>query len=339
MKKNLKIYLASPRGFCAGVKRAIDIVEKSLTKYGKPVYVRHEIVHNKQVVENLKKKGAVFVEELSDIKDSTRPVIFSAHGVPKSVPEEAEQKKLSFVDATCPLVSKVHRESEQLFKKGYDIILIGHNNHPEVIGTMGQLPKGSIKLVETIDDASSLDINQFLRPLAYITQTTLSVDDTAEIIEKLKEKFPNIKQPIKEDICYATTNRQIAVKNIAPKCDMFFVIGSRNSSNSVRLVEVAKKAGCKNSQLMYFEKEIPIKDIQNSSGKEYSNKVLFGDYIDYYVNAKFSGSFQVSYRNASDGQNGSLEMQLITAQELGKLPFITHRMVLMLLQIGKLNIP
>jgi 4-hydroxy-3-methylbut-2-en-1-yl diphosphate reductase len=265
MKKNLKIYLASPRGFCAGVKRAIDIVEKSLTKYGKPVYVRHEIVHNKQVVENLKKKGAVFIEELSDIKDSTRPVIFSAHGVPKSVPEEAEQKKLSFVDATCPLVSKVHRESEQLFKKGYDIILIGHNNHPEVIGTMGQLPKGSIKLVETVSDASQLDINQFSKPLAYITQTTLSVDDTAEIIERLKEKFPDIKQPIKEDICYATTNRQLAVKKIAPKCDMFFVIGSRNSSNSVRLVEVAKKAGCKNSMLMYFEKEIPTQKLRNSS--------------------------------------------------------------------------
>ena len=265
MKKNLKIYLASPRGFCAGVKRAIDIVEKSLTKYGKPVYVRHEIVHNKQVVEDLREKGAIFVEELSDIKDSTRPVIFSAHGVPKSVPEEAEQKKLSFVDATCPLVSKVHRESEQLFKKGYDIILIGHNNHPEVIGTMGQLPKGSIKLVETVNDASLLDNKNFSKPVAYITQTTLSVDDTAEIISKLKEKFPNIKQPIKEDICYATTNRQLAVKKIAPKCDMFFVIGSRNSSNSVRLVEVAKKAGCKNSMLMYFEKEIPLKELKNSN--------------------------------------------------------------------------
>ena len=264
MKKNLKIYLASPRGFCAGVKRAIDIVEKSITKYGKPVYVRHEIVHNKQVVEDLKKKGAVFVEELSDIKDSTRPVIFSAHGVPKSVPEEAKQKKLSFVDATCPLVSKVHRESEQLFKKGYDIILIGHNNHPEVIGTMGQLPKGSIKLVETVNDASLLDNKNFSKPLAYITQTTLSVDDTAEIISKLKERFPNIKQPIKEDICYATTNRQLAVKNIAPKCDMFFVIGSRNSSNSVRLVEVAKKAGCENSMLMHFEKEIPTEKLKNS---------------------------------------------------------------------------
>ena len=264
MKKNLKIYLASPRGFCAGVKRAIDIVEKSLEKYGKPVYVRHEIVHNKQVVETLKTKGAIFVEELSDIKDHSRPVIFSAHGVPKSVPEEAKLKKLSFVDATCPLVSKVHRESEQLYKKGYDIILIGHDKHPEVIGTMGQLPKGSIKLVETIKDVEVLNIKEFSKPVAYITQTTLSIDDTAEIIKKLKEKFPEIKQPIKEDICYATTNRQMAVKEIAPKCDMFFVIGSRNSSNSVRLVEVAKKAGCEKSMLMYSEEKLPIEELINS---------------------------------------------------------------------------
>ena len=263
--KEIKILLASPRGFCAGVVRAIDIVKKVLEKYGSPVYVRHEIVHNKHVVDDLKKKGAIFIEELSDIQDSTRPVIFSAHGVPKSVPEEAERKKLSFVDATCPLVSKVHRESEQLFRKGFDIILIGHNNHPEVIGTMGQLPEGYIKLVETVSDASLLDSKKFSKPVAYITQTTLSVDDTAEIIAKLKEKFPNIKQPIKEDICYATTNRQLAVKKIAPKWDMFFVIGSRNSSNSVRLVEVAKKAGCKNSMLMYFEKEIPMKELKNSN--------------------------------------------------------------------------
>ena len=264
MKKNLKIYLASPRGFCAGVKRAIEIVEKSLNKYGKPVYVRHEIVHNKQVVNDLKEKGAIFIEELSDIKDNTRPVIFSAHGVPKSVPKEAKEKKLSFVDATCPLVSKVHRESEQLYKKGYDIILIGHNNHPEVIGTMGQLPDGSIKLIETADDVDLLTVENFSKPLAYITQTTLSVDDTAEIIDKLKRKFPNIKQPIKEDICYATTNRQKAVKEIAPKCDMFFVIGSRNSSNSVRLVEVAKKAGCKKSLLMHSEQKIPMDELMNS---------------------------------------------------------------------------
>ena len=265
MKKKLKIYLASPRGFCAGVKRAIEIVDKSLMKYGAPVYVRHEIVHNKQVVEDLKKKGAIFVDELTDIKDKSRPVIFSAHGVPKSVPEEAKAKELSFLDATCPLVSKVHRESEQLYKKGYDLILIGHNNHPEVIGTMGQLPKGAIRLVETIEDAKALVDNDFTKPIAYITQTTLSVDDTAEIINCLIKKFPNIKSPIKEDICYATTNRQLAVKTMAPKCDMFFIVGSRNSSNSVRLVEVAKKAGCKNSQLMHFEKDIPIKDIDLSS--------------------------------------------------------------------------
>ena len=265
MKKELKIYLASPRGFCAGVKRAIDIVEKSINKFGSPVYVRHEIVHNKQVVEELKKKGAIFVDELSDIENEKRPVIFSAHGVPKSVPQEAKLKNLSFVDATCPLVSKVHRESEQLHKKGFEILLIGHKNHPEVIGTMGQLPVGSIKLIETKKDAEALEIKKFKKPLAYITQTTLSVDDTAEIIDYLKNKFPNIKGPIKEDICYATTNRQAAVKKIASRCDMFFVVGSRNSSNSVRLVEVAKKAGCKNSQLMHSEKEIPFKEIGNSN--------------------------------------------------------------------------
>ena len=265
MKKKLKIYLASPRGFCAGVKRAIEIVDKSLNQYGSPVYVRHEIVHNKQVVENLKKKGAIFIDELTDIEDKSRPVIFSAHGVPKSVPKEAEEKKLFYLDATCPLVSKVHRESEQLYKKGYDIILIGHNNHPEVIGTMGQLPGGAIRLVETIEHVQSLTDNDFTKPIAYITQTTLSIDDTAEIINCLIKKFPGIKAPIKEDICYATTNRQLAVKTIAPKCDMFFIIGSRNSSNSVRLVEVAKKAGCRNSHLMYFEREIPFNDIERST--------------------------------------------------------------------------
>ena len=265
MKKELKIYLASPRGFCAGVKRAIEIVEKSIDKYGSPVYVRHEIVHNKQVVDELRQKGAIFVDELSDVKDGSRPVIFSAHGVPKSVPEEAKLKNLSYVDATCPLVSKVHRESEQLNKNGYMILLIGHKNHPEVIGTMGQLPKGSIKLVETKNDAENLVFKDCKKPLAYITQTTLSVDDTAEIINILRKKFPNIKGPIKEDICYATTNRQSAVKEIASKCDMFFILGSRNSSNSVRLVEVAKKAGCLNSQLMHSEKEIPYNEIQNSN--------------------------------------------------------------------------
>ena len=264
MKSEIKIFLASPRGFCAGVERAIEIVNKTLLKYGKPVYVRHEIVHNKQVVEDLKTRGAIFVEEISEIKDLTRPVIFSAHGVPKTVPEEAKLKNISYIDATCPLVSKVHRESEQLFKNSFDIILIGHKNHPEVIGTMGQLPKGSVRLVETIDNVYSLKIEDFTKPLAYITQTTLSVDDTAEIIQLLKNKFPNIKSPIKEDICYATTNRQSAVKQIAPNCDMFFVIGSRNSSNSVRLVEVAKKAGCVNSELIHFGKGLPIEKIKRS---------------------------------------------------------------------------
>ena len=212
MKKELKIYLASPRGFCAGVKRAIEIVEKSINKYGSPVYVRHEIVHNKQVVGELEKKGAIFVDELSEVKDTKRPVIFSAHGVPKSVPEEAKLKNLYYVDATCPLVSKVHRESEQLNKNGFDILLIGHKNHPEVIGTMGQLPQGSIKLIETNQDAKNLRSKDFKKPIAYITQTTLSVDDTKHIIDILKSKFPNIKGPVKEDICYATTNRQMAVK-------------------------------------------------------------------------------------------------------------------------------
>ena len=264
MKNEIKIFLASPRGFCAGVERAIEIVNRTLLKYGKPVYVRHEIVHNKQVVEDLKSRGAIFVEEISEIKDLTRPVIFSAHGVPKTVPEEAKLKNLSYIDATCPLVSKVHRESEQLFKNGFDIILIGHKNHPEVVGTMGQLPNGSVRLIETSDNVSSLKVEDFTKPLAYITQTTLSVDDTSEIINLLKDKFPNIKCPIKEDICYATTNRQGAVKQIAPNCDMFFVIGSRNSSNSVRLVEVAKKAGCVNSELIHFGKELPIEKIKSS---------------------------------------------------------------------------
>ena len=262
MKNNLKVYLAFPRGFCAGVERAIEIVNRSLNKYGKPVYVRHEIVHNKYVVEDLKKKGAIFVEELDEIKDKSRPVIFSAHGVPKSVPEDARIKNLSYVDATCPLVSKVHRESEQLFKNGFDIVLIGHKNHPEVIGTMGQLPEGAVKLIETTNDVEKLKIDSFKKPLAYITQTTLSVDDTAEIILALKNKFPNIKEPIKEDICYATTNRQNAVKSMASKCDMLFVIGSRNSSNSVRLVEVAKKSGCQKSILIHSDQNLPIDEIK-----------------------------------------------------------------------------
>ena len=258
MNKEIKILLASPRGFCAGVDRAIEIVKKTLEKYGSPVYVRHEIVHNTQVVENLKKLGAIFVEELEEVRDRSRPVIFSAHGVPKSVPKEASNMKMFYIDATCPLVTKVHREAERHNKNGNKIILIGHKNHPEVIGTMGQIPKENIVLIETIEDAKNLKLEG---SIAYVTQTTLSVDDTKDIIEVLEKKFPGIKAPIKEDICYATTNRQNAVKKIAPQCDMFLVIGSDNSSNSKRLVEVAKKAGCNKTQLIDFKKELPVKEI------------------------------------------------------------------------------
>ena len=261
--KELKILLSAPRGFCAGVERAIEIVEKSIQKYGAPVYVRHEIVHNKFVVDNLKSKGAIFVEELEEIEDKSRPVIFSAHGVPKKIPEDAKDYNMTYVDATCPLVSKVHREAENLHKSGYHLILIGHQNHPEVIGTMGQLPKGSIDLIQNEDDAKKY-INKN-KKISYVTQTTLSVDDTKDIIKILKNRFPNIKEPAKEDICYATTNRQMAVKNIAKECDLFFVIGSRNSSNSVRLVEVAKKSGCLNSQLIHSQSEIPFDLIENSN--------------------------------------------------------------------------
>ena len=285
MKKNeVKVLLAAPRGFCAGVERAIEIVEKTIEKYGAPVFVRHEIVHNKFVVDNLKIKGAVFIEELNEIDDKTRPVIFSAHGVPKSVPDNAKELNMTYIDATCPLVSKVHREAENLHKAGYHLILIGHENHPEVIGTMGQLPTGSIELIQNEEEAEKYT-NTINQNLAYVTQTTLSVDDTINIIQILKKKFPNLKEPIKEDICYATTNRQKAVKNIASKCDMFFVIGSRNSSNSVRLVEVAKKSGCKNSILIHSDSIIPFEEIQKvqtigiSSGAS-APEILVKNFID-----------------------------------------------------------
>ena len=233
--KEIKILLSAPRGFCAGVERAIEIVEKALIKFGSPVYVRHEIVHNKFVVDDLRKKGAIFVEELEEIEDKTRPVIFSAHGVPKKIPLDAEKYKMTYIDATCPLVSKVHREAENLHKSNYHLILIGHENHPEVIGTMGQLPKGTIDLIQNEDEAKNYKFDS-KKNLAFVTQTTLSVDDTKDIINILKDRFPNIKEPHKEDICYATTNRQMAVKNIAKLCEMFLVNGSRNTSNSVRLV-------------------------------------------------------------------------------------------------------
>jgi len=262
MSETLNILLCAPRGFCAGVDRAVDIVEKSLKKFGAPVYVRHEIVHNKHVVQTLKNKGVVFVDELDEVDDKSRPVIFSAHGVAKKVYEDAEIKNLQFIDATCPLVSKVHREAELLNKQGYKIILIGHKNHPEVIGTMGQLPNGEVTLIETVEDIDNIQVDD--KKIAYITQTTLSVDDTKDIIEALKVKFPKIKEPIKSDICYATTNRQAAVKNIANQCDLFLIVGSQQSSNSQRLVEVAKKNGSKESYLVHQDFELPVELIKNA---------------------------------------------------------------------------
>jgi 4-hydroxy-3-methylbut-2-enyl diphosphate reductase len=254
-KPNLTILLAAPRGFCAGVDRAIQIVERALTQYGAPVYVRHEIVHNRYVVDSLKAKGAVFVEELSDIPDDGRPVIFSAHGVPKSVPLEAQRREMFFLDATCPLVSKVHREAERHYKSGQQIVLIGHRGHPEVVGTMGQLPDGAVLLVESVADVERLDV---LDPnnVAWCSQTTLSVDDTADIVAALQARFQAIASPIKEDICYATTNRQAAVKAIAARSETLIVIGAPNSSNSMRLVEVAKGQGCERAFLVQRADEI-----------------------------------------------------------------------------------
>ena len=253
-KPPLTLYLAAPRGFCAGVDRAIKIVEMALDKWGAPVYVRHEIVHNKFVVDALRDKGAVFVEELDDCP-TDRPVIFSAHGVPKSVPAEAERREMVFVDATCPLVSKVHIEAERHHRNGLQMIMIGHEGHPETLGTMGQLPDGEVLLVETVEDVTSITPRS-PEKLAFITQTTLSVDDTADIVSALQARFPAIQGPHKEDICYATTNRQEAVKAVAPKIDALLVIGAPNSSNSKRLVEVGANAGCAYAQLVQRAEDI-----------------------------------------------------------------------------------
>jgi len=247
-RKPLTILLANPRGFCAGVDRAIKIVEVALEKYGAPVYVRHEIVHNRHVVEDLEAKGAVFVDELDEAPDD-RPVVFSAHGVPKSVPAEARRRRMIYLDATCPLVSKVHHEAEHHFQSGRRIIMIGHSGHPEVIGTMGQLPADAIVLIENVKAVGALKMPTDT-PIAYITQTTLSVDDTADIVDALRARYPAIHGPGKEDICYATTNRQSAVKSMAPQCDAIIVVGSPNSSNSLRLVEVAISMGCDNTFLL-----------------------------------------------------------------------------------------
>ena len=250
----LKLYLAAPRGFCAGVDRAIKIVEMALDKWGPPVFVRHEIVHNKYVVEKLRERGAIFVEELSDCP-SDRPVIFSAHGVPKAVPEAAKAREMVFVDATCPLVSKVHIEAERHHAAGLQMVMIGHEGHPETIGTMGQLPEGEVLLVETVEDVAKLKVRN-AEKLAYVTQTTLSIDDTSDIVTELKSTFPSIVGPHKEDICYATTNRQVAVKEIAPRVEALLVVGAPNSSNSKRLVEVATKGGCAYAQLIQKAAEI-----------------------------------------------------------------------------------
>jgi 4-hydroxy-3-methylbut-2-enyl diphosphate reductase len=255
-RPQLDIVLCAPRGFCAGVDRAIQIVELALEKYGAPVYVRHAIVHNKYVVDGLREKGAVFVEELDEIPASTAaPVVFSAHGVPKSVPADAASRRMFFLDATCPLVSKVHVEAQRHFAEGHEIVLIGHRGHPEVVGTMGQLPDGAISLVETIADAEAF-LPRDPGQLAFVTQTTLSVDDTSAIVGVLRRRFPAVVGPHKEDICYATTNRQEAVKRVAPEVEAMIVVGSPNSSNSVRLVEVARRAGCARSMLVERASEI-----------------------------------------------------------------------------------
>ena len=248
-KPPLKVLLCSPRGFCAGVVRAIETVERALAKYGPPVYVRHEIVHNRYVVDSLRAKGAVFVEELSEVPDTDAPVIFSAHGVPKSVPEEARDRNFLALDATCPLVTKVHREADIHYRRGREIVLVGHAGHPEVIGTLGQLPAGAVRLIATPEDAAEF-IPRDPSKLAYLTQTTLSVDDCNEIVEVLKARFPNIIGPHKEDICYATTNRQEAVKQVAPRVDAMIVVGAANSSNSQRLKEVAERVGCPRAVLV-----------------------------------------------------------------------------------------
>ena len=281
-KPNLELYLAAPRGFCAGVDRAIKIVEMAIEKWGAPIFVRHEIVHNKYVVDELRSKGAIFVETLEECP-SDRPVIFSAHGVPKSIPAEASARKMVFVDATCPLVSKVHIEAERHYSNGLQMVMIGHEGHPETIGTMGQLPKGEVLLVETPEDVTKITPRN-IEKLAYITQTTLSVDDTIEIVKKLKARFPSIVGPHKEDICYATTNRQEAVKAVSPKVDALLVIGAPNSSNSKRLVEVGKSSGCKYSQMVQRASDIDwralkgVKSIGITAGA-YAPEILINEVI------------------------------------------------------------
>jgi len=295
------LLLAAPRGFCAGVDRAIQIVERALEKYGAPVYVRHEIVHNRYVVENLEAKGAVFVDELSDVPKNV-PVIFSAHGVAKSVPEEAQTRNMFFIDATCPLVSKVHREAERHDKDGMEIILIGHKGHPEVIGTMGQLKEGKITLVETLEDAQAFSPINPDADLAYLTQTTLSVDETSAIVATLRNKFPNIASPKKEDICYATTNRQAAVKELAAECDGVLVIGAPNSSNSMRLVEVAQKSGCKYVSLVQRARDIPWEKLADCTNIGITAGASAPETLVEEVVAAFSERYDVTVREITTSE-------------------------------------
>jgi len=297
-KPPLTVLLAAPRGFCAGVVRAIDIVERALALYGAPVYVRHEIVHNKYVVDDLKAKGAIFVDELDEIPPGDRPVVFSAHGVPKSVPAAATARNLFQIDATCPLVTKVHMEAQRHYAQGLDIILIGHKGHPEVAGTMGQLPDGAVTLIETVADAEALEVRDPAR-LAYATQTTLSVDDTKDIVAVLQRRFPSITGPFKEDICYATTNRQEAVKAIASRIDLLLVVGAPNSSNSKRLVEVGRKSGCPQAILVQRAADLdwpslpPLRTIGLTAGAS-APEVLVNEIVD-----AFRARYEVSVENVT----------------------------------------
>ncbi|MEZ5758154.1 MAG: 4-hydroxy-3-methylbut-2-enyl diphosphate reductase [Emcibacteraceae bacterium] len=293
-ERNMNLYIANPRGFCAGVDRAIQIVEMALEKYGAPVYVRHEIVHNKYVVEGLVKRGAIFVDELDEVP-TDKPVVFSAHGVPKSVPQEAENRKMLYIDATCPLVSKVHREAERYDRQGMEIVMIGHKGHPEVIGTMGQLAAGAIHLVESPEDVEKLQLKNEDN-VAYITQTTLSLDDTSEIIETLKAKYPSIQDPKKEDICYATTNRQNAVKALAEKVELVLIIGAPNSSNSRRLVEVARKVGCR-SMLIQRAAEIDWNWFDNVSAVGISAGASAPEILVEEVMSAFKERYKTSIEN------------------------------------------
>jgi 4-hydroxy-3-methylbut-2-enyl diphosphate reductase len=303
-KPPLTILLCAPRGFCAGVVRAIDAVEQALKLFGAPVYVRHEIVHNKYVVESLRRKGAVFVRELDEVPDTEAPVIFSAHGVAKAIPQEAERRRFNYVDATCPLVTKVHREAEVHYKRGREIVLIGHAGHPEVLGTMGQLPDGAITLVETVEDVERLTPRD-PQALAFVTQTTLSVDDTAGIVAALKARFPDIVGPHKEDICYATTNRQEAVKSVAPRCDAFLVVGSGNSSNSQRLREVAEREGCRVARLVAGASAIDWGEFENISTLGISAGASAPEILVEEIIDAFAERFTVTVETVSTAQENT----------------------------------